>query len=105
MKSTVTACRQRDESPNCGVVAETMKLLANSSDGSQIMERRRHSVRRSMIDETTHAAINDKMFKRLRQLNDNLHGVEFAETEIEHKESIIIVFFILHNAKVRILHL
>ena len=37
--SAVNARRQGDENPNSSVMAETMKLLANSSYGYQIMDR------------------------------------------------------------------
>ena len=37
VQSAVVACRQGDENPNNSVVAETMKLLARSSYGYQIM--------------------------------------------------------------------
>ena len=37
VKSAVVACRQGDENPNKSVVAETIKLLARSSYGYQIM--------------------------------------------------------------------
>ena len=39
VQSAVNARRQEDENPNSSVVAETMKLLANSSYGYQIMDR------------------------------------------------------------------
>ena len=42
VQSAVDARRQGDEYPNSSVVAETMKLLANSSYGYQIMDRSRH---------------------------------------------------------------
>ena len=38
------ARRQGDENPDSSVVAETMKLLANSSYGYQIMDCSRHTV-------------------------------------------------------------
>ena len=44
LQSAVNAQRQRDENPNSSVVAETMKLSANSSYGYQIMDRSRHTV-------------------------------------------------------------
>ena len=44
VQSAVNARRQGDENPNSSVVAETMKLLANSSYGYQIMDRSRHTV-------------------------------------------------------------
>ena len=44
LQSAVDARRQSDEYPKSSVVAETMKLLANSSYGYQIMDRSRHTV-------------------------------------------------------------
>ena len=41
VQSPVDARREGDENPNSSVVAETMKLLANSSYGNQIMDRSR----------------------------------------------------------------
>ena len=50
VKSAVDARRQVDENPNSSVVAETMKLLANSSYGYQIMHRSRHTVTKYLTD-------------------------------------------------------
>ena len=57
VQSAVNARRERDENPNSSVVAETMKLLANSSYGYQIMDRSRHTVTKYLSDEKTHGAI------------------------------------------------
>ena len=65
VQSEVDARRQGDEIPDSSVVAETMKLLANSSSGYQIMDWRRHTVTKYLVDEKTHAAINSKLFKKL----------------------------------------
>ena len=65
VQSAVDAKKQGDENPNSSVVAETMKLLANSSYGYQIMDRTRHTVKMYLSDEKTHAAIISKLFKRL----------------------------------------
>ena len=43
-QSAVDAGKKSDENPNSSIVAETMKLLANSSYGYQIMNRSRHTV-------------------------------------------------------------
>ena len=95
------ARRQLDENPNSSVVAETLKLLANSSYGYQIMDRSRHTVAKYLIDEKTHAAINSKLFKKLDHVNNSLYEVELAKGEIEHKEPIIVGLFILQYAKLR----
>ena len=90
---------------NSSVVAETMKLLANSSYGYQIMDRSRHTVTKYLTDEKNHTAINSKMFKRLNHITDQLYEVELVKSEIEHREPIIVGFFILQYAKFRMLEL
>ena len=99
------ARRQGDENPNSSVVAEAMKLLANSSYGYQIMDRSRHTVTKYLNDEKTHSAIKSKMFKRLNHLTDQLYDVERVKSEIEQREPIIVGFFILQYAKLRMLEL
>ena len=84
VQSAVDARRQGDENPNSSVLAETMKLLANSSYGYQIMDQSRHTVTKYLNDEKTHSAINSKMFKRLNHITDQLFEVELVKTEIEH---------------------
>ena len=61
VQSAVDARRQEDENPNSSVVAETMKLLASSFYGYQIMDRSRHTVTKYLTDKITHNAINSKM--------------------------------------------
>ena len=105
VQPAVDARRQGDENPNSSVVAETMKLLANSSYGYQIMDRSQHTVTKCLNDEKTHIAINSKMFKRLNHITDQLYVVELVKTEIEHRGPIIVGFFILQYAKLRMLEL
>ena len=105
VQSAVDARREGDENPNSSVVAETMKLLANSSYGYQIMDRSRHTVTKYLSDEKTHGAINTKFFKRMDHINDQLYEVELAKAAIEHREPIIVGFFILQYAKLRMLEL
>ena len=78
-----------------------MKLLANSSYGYQILDRSRHAVTKYLTDEKTHAATNSKVFKKLDHVNNSLYEVELAKAHIEHKEPIIVGFFILQYAKLR----
>ena len=105
VQSAVDARRQGYENPNSSVVAETMKLLANSSYGHQIMDRSRNTVTKNMNDEKTHNAINSKLFKRPNHITDQLYEVELVKSEIEHREPIIVGFFILQYAKLRLLEL
>ena len=53
----------------------------------------------------THAAFNIKLFKKLDHVNKTLYEVELAKAQIEHKEPIIVGFFILQYAKLRTLEL
>ena len=78
--------RQGYENPNSSVVTETMKLLANSSYGYQIMDRSRHTVTKYLTDGKTHSAINSKMFKRLNHITDQLYAVELVKPEIAHRD-------------------
>ena len=82
-----------------------MKLLANSSYGYQIMDRSRHTITKYLNDEKAHKAINSKFFKKLNHLNDNLYEIESVKADVEHKEPIIVGFFILQYAKLRMLEL
>ena len=82
-----------------------MKLLANSSYGHQIMDRSRDTVTKYLNNEKTHGAINTKFFKLLDDINDQLYEVELAKAEIERREPIIVGFFILQYAKLRMLEL
>ena len=104
-QSGVDARRAGDENPDSSVVAETMKLLGNSSYGYQIMDRSRHTETKYLNDERTHKAINGKMFKRLNNVSNEIYEVELAKSKIEHREPIIVGFFILQYAKLRMLEL
>ena len=75
MQSAIDARREGNKNPDSSVVAETMKLLANSSYGYQIMDRSRHTVTKYLNDEKTHGVINTKFFKRLDHINDQLYEV------------------------------
>ena len=105
VQSVVDARRVGDENPESSVVAETMKLLGNSSYGYQIMDRSRHTETKYLNDEKTHKAINGKLFKRLNSVSKELHEVELVKSKTEHREPIIVGFFILQYAKLRMLEL
>ena len=103
--SAVNARREQNENPNSSFVAGTMKLLANRSCGYQIMDRSRHTVTNILSDEKTHGAVNKTFSKQLDHINDQLYEVEMAKAEIEHREPVIVGFFILQYSKLRILEL
>ena len=87
------------------VVAETMKLLGNSSYGYQIMDRSRHTETLYVNDEKTHKAIINRLFRRLNSVSKAIYEVELVKSTAEHREPIIVGFFILRYAKLRMLEL
>ena len=105
VQSAVNARREGDENPNSSVLAETMKLLANSSYNNQIVDRSRHVVTKYLSNEKTNGAVNTKLFKRLDHINHQLYEVELAKAEIEHREPTIVRLFIPQYAKLRMLEL
>ena len=105
VQSVVDARRQGDENPLSGVVAETMKIFGNSSYGYQIMVRSRHTTTKYLNDEKTHKAIKETFFKRLNTVEKDLYEVELLKSTIEHREPIIVGFFILQYSKQRKLEL
>ena len=50
VQSVVNARREGDENPSSSVVAETMKILANSFYDYQIIHRSRHAVTKYLSD-------------------------------------------------------
>ena len=103
--SAVDARRQGDENPISSVVAETMKLLTDSSYGYHILDRSRQTVTKYLNDEKTLCAINSKFFKKLDHVNHQLYEVELEKAEVERKEPVVVGFFILQYAKLRLLEL
>ena len=71
VQSAVDASRQSDENPNSSVVAETMKLLPNSSYAYQIVDKSRHTVTKYLSDKK-HAAINSKLSEELDHVNNSM---------------------------------
>ena len=101
VQTAVNARREGDENLNCSVVAETMKLLANSPFGYQSMDCGQNTVKKYLNDEKTHENIKNELCKRLFQINDQMYEVEIVKSEIEHKGPINNGFFIPEYAKVR----
>ena len=86
MPHIVDARREADENANSSVVAETMKVLAHSSYGYQIMDRSQHTVTKYLTAKKTHSAINSKMLEWLNHITDQMYEVELVKSEIEHRE-------------------
>ena len=105
LQAAVNASRKGDENSNSSVVAGTMKLLAYSFYGCQILDRSRHTVTKYLSYEKRHGAIKKKMFKRMGYIIDQLYEVELVKSEIEHKGPLVVEFYILQYAKLKVLEL
>ena len=69
------------------------------------MDRSRHTVTKYLSDEKTHSAIKIKPVQRFNFITDQLYQVELVKSEIEHRETIIVGFFTLQYAQLRMLEL
>ena len=73
----------------------------NEASGQQLLRLpdhgwSRHTVTKYITDEKTHAAIISKLFKKPDRVANSMNEFEIAKAQIEHKEPIIVRFFILH---------
>ena len=93
VQSVFDARRKGDKNPDSNVVAETMKLLGNSSYGYQIMDRSQHTETLYLNDEKMHEAINNRLFRRLNSVSTDLYEIELVKSTVEHREPIIVGFF------------
>ena len=76
-----------------------MKLRSNSSYGYHFMDRSRHSNTAYTNVERRHSVIKNKTFKSSGHNNYQLQEAALAKSEIEHKEPLIVGFFILQFTK------
>ena len=82
-----------------------MNFVGSSSYGYQIMDRLKQTITKYLNDVTTRRAIKEPLFKRLKTFEEDLHEEELLKLTIEHREPIIVGFFILQYAKLRMLEL
>ena len=86
-------------------VAETMKQIGNSSYGYQIIHRSRHTNTKYVKGSQLDNFIYNRFFKTIIELPEEIYEVEMSKSGIDHKEPIIIEFFILQYAKLTMLQL
>ena len=103
--SVVEARREGHKSTSSSVVAETMKLIGNYSYGYQKMDRSKHSKTRYVVRAEVDKLVNYRIFQNLNVIPSSIFEVEMVKSEVEHKEPIIVGFFILEYAKLKMLQL
>ena len=72
--------RPRDDSRTSSVVAGAWKFFGNSSFGYKIVDRSCLSDTNYLNDGETRAVLNEKRFKRLAHINDQLYELELAKS-------------------------
>ena len=104
-QKVVDVRREGDENSLSRVVAETRKLPGNSSCGCKIMDTSKPTITKNLNDEKTHMAIKEPLCTRFNTVQKVLYEVELLKSTIAHKEPIVVGFFILQYAKLRMLEL
>ena len=102
---TVTKYRlEGDRDPDKAIIGETYKLVSNSSYGSLLMDKSKHSNVKYLMDKSKVCKfINSPVFKNMNTLGQDLYEVETYKTRISVDTPIQIGFFILQYAKLRML--
>ena len=103
VQNIVDARREGDQNKESTVVAETMKLIGNSSYGYQIMDRSRHTNTKYVKGSQVDKFINNRFFKTMNELPEQIYEVEMSKSRIDNKEPINVGFFILQYAKLTML--
>ena len=93
-----------DRNPDKAVIGDTYKLLSNSSYGSILMDKSKHTTIRYIADKIkVTKIINTNTFKTLDELSNSTYEVESYKSRIRLDNPIQIGFFILQYAKLRML--
>ena len=94
---TVTKYRlEGDRNPDKAIIGETYKLVSNSSYGSLLMDKSKHSnVKYLMNKSKVYKFINSSVFKNMNKLGEDLYEVKTYRTRISVDTPIQIGFFIL----------
>jgi len=102
-QSVSDARRAGDADPSKSILAESSKLMGNSSYGKKISGKCKHRVVSYCNDETVNDAINNKRFTQLNLLSNDLYKVKSFKETVKLDLPLQIEFFVYGYAKLRIL--
>ena len=97
------ARRAGDRDPNKAIIADTMKLIGNSSYGKTITNKALHTNIKSCNNTEASNYINEPLFRDLDEIGDDLYEVTMAKKTIKEDLPIQIGFFVYQYAKLRML--
>ena len=96
-----TARRRGDLDASKSIIADTMKLIGNSGYGSMIMDKEKHQqIKYAIGERKASILVNDKSFKKLTILDNDLYEVECAKRRIFFRFTYIFGLFYITNCQV-----
>ena len=101
VKEISDARREGDRDPDTAIIADTIKLLGNSSKGSMITNKEKHCEIK-YTSSLKEVFVNLPQFKTLDRL-ENIYEVQLLKTKINLDTPLQIGYFILQMAKLRML--
>jgi len=104
VSEVTNARRAGDADKNLSIIADLNKLIGNSAYGSTIMNKLKHSKVKYVQGENDACRLaNEPTFKSMNQLSEDFFEVEMKHKKIKLDLPIQIGFFILQNAKRRMI--
>ncbi|KAJ8017821.1 Krueppel-related zinc finger protein 1 [Holothuria leucospilota] len=97
------ARREGDRNPSKAIIADTMKLIGNSSYGKTITNKEGHCNINIVQDDKASRLINETTFRDLNEISTGCYEVESAKRSIAMDLPIQIGFFVYQYAKLRML--
>ncbi|XP_031572492.1 uncharacterized protein LOC116306555 [Actinia tenebrosa] len=97
------ARRAGDVDPSKAIIADTMKLVGNSSYGKTITDQERHREVKFCDETKTSRLVNSSFFRQLEVINENTYEIQSAKKRISLNLPMQIGFFVYQYAKLRML--
>ena len=97
------ARRAGDADPSKAIIADTMKLVGNSSYGKTITNKERHRQVKFCDDDEVPNLINSPFFRELNPIDDDTYEVESSKKKIKLDLPLQVGFFVYQYAKLRML--
>ena len=97
------ARRVGDVDPSKAIIADTMKLVGNSSYGKTITNKERHREVKFCDDDVVPELINSLFFRELNTIDDDTHEVQSSKKKIKMDLPLQVGFFVYQYAKLRML--
>ena len=97
------ARRAGDADPSKAIIADTMKLVGNSSYGKTITNKERHRQVKFCDDDEVPNLINSPFFRELSPIDDDTYEVQSSKKKIKLDLPLQVGFFVYQYAKLRML--